>query len=260
MGRSQTTGLSYYNTVTDIFQNRKIRRLIKTFDAKGYLIYSYLKTEIYRDKGYFLEWDENTAFDVSDAINQKESLIIEVVNFCCTTGLFNKDLFTNENVLTTKNIQEFWVNVSKKAKRKCCDVEVRYSLIKEEKPPNKEEKQVNREEKTLNEEESTQSKVKKRKVNNNINEVDEILNSFKKHIGGYESDSWRDSFYMKLKYKKGCLSKILDEFIIDFKLREHSKPKNLKEFKEHLLNWVNVQDRLNKFDKYKVKSNKSLSI
>lgn len=164
MARKPKTGLEYYSVDTNIFQNRKIKRLIRTFGAKGYMIYSYLITEIYRDKGCFLEWDENTAFDVSDYLNESENLVEEVVGYCCNVGLFNKELRTSENVLTTKNIQEFWVKVSKQAKRKFCDVDVRYSLIKEESTVNKEESTLNREFKTVKREESTQSKVKESKL------------------------------------------------------------------------------------------------
>lgn len=168
MARKEKRGLDYYNIETDIFQNRKIRRLLKAFGAKGYLVYSYLITEIYRDKGCFLEWDENTAFDVSDALNEKQSLVSEIVSYCCNTGLFNKELFKNENVLTARNIQEFWVKVSKSAKRKCSDVDVRFNLVSSIGTLKAEESTLKTEFKTVNREESTQSKVKESKVKKSI--------------------------------------------------------------------------------------------
>lgn len=161
MSRPLKTGLTYYNIDTNIFQNRKIKRLIRNFNSKGYLIYSYLITEIYRDKGYFLEWDQDVIFDVSEALNENETLIKEVVSYCCSVGLFNKELLTSENVLTTKNIQEFWLKVSKKAKRKYCDIEVKFSLIEEESTIKEEESTLNKEETPPEREESTQRKEKK---------------------------------------------------------------------------------------------------
>ena len=91
-------------------------------------------------------------------------------------------------------------------------------------------------------------------------EISEILQDYKKQIGTEAHESWRETFYMKLRINKGSLSKIADEFILDFSLREHKKPKSVGEFKTHLLNWCNVQDRLNKLDKYKIKSSKNLAI
>lgn len=84
-------------------------------------------------------------------------------------------------------------------------------------------------------------------------DVEVVLSNYKKEIAKASNDSWRENFYMKLKLRKGSLSRIIDEFIIDFKLREHPKPKDIDSFKNHLLNWANVQDRLDKLAVYKTK-------
>ena len=166
MARPKKQGLEYYTIQTDIFQNRKIRKFLRVFGAKGYLVYSYLITEIYRDKGYFLSWDEDTAFDVSDILNLKENLVNEIVDYCCNVGLFNKELRNSENILTTKNIQEFWQSVSTKANRSVKKVCANYDLISVKEVVNEEESTPTNEESTVNNEESTQSKVKERKENN----------------------------------------------------------------------------------------------
>lgn len=172
MARKEKSGLDYYSVDTDIFRNRKIRKLLRAFSAKGYLIYAYILTEIYRDKGYFIEWDKDTAFDVSDFLNVDENLVIEVVNLCCSVGLFNKELRANEGVLTTENIQDFWQKVSKGAKRVNSKVDPRLRIEKhtgtvkaEESTLKREESTLKAEETTVNREESTQSKVKESKGN-----------------------------------------------------------------------------------------------
>ncbi len=181
MPRKPKTGLEFYSVDTNVFQNRKIKRLIRNYGAKGYLIYSYILTEVYRDKGYFIEWDLNTAFDVSDSVNLKETLVNEVVNYCCNMSLFNKELFVSENVLTTKNIQEFWLDVSRKAKRKNSTVLDKYNLSTNENSQKKEFSTLKRESITLKQEFipvkqeiSTQSKVKESKVNNSYREIEFI--------------------------------------------------------------------------------------
>lgn len=88
----------------------------------------------------------------------------------------------------------------------------------------------------------------------------DVLADYKTEIGSNENQMWREQFYMKMRYNTNCLSRILDDFIIDFKIREHKPPKNLKEFKQHFLNWVNVQDRLEKYNKYKIVKKTNLGI
>ncbi|WP_272151845.1 DUF4373 domain-containing protein [Tenacibaculum aiptasiae] len=165
MARPEKMGLAYFNVDTDIFHNRKIRRLLKNYGANGFLIYTYILTEIYRDKGHFIEWDEDTAFDVADSLRVKETLVENVILYCCSVGLFNKELLTNEKVLTNFKIQEFWVRVSKAAGRKNTRVKPKINLlntiINQESTPNTEES-------TVNNQESTQRKVKKSKVKKTI--------------------------------------------------------------------------------------------
>jgi len=169
MSRPTKTGIPYYNVDTDIFLNRDIKRLIKSFNGKGFMIYMYVLTELYRDKGYFLRWDEDTAFDVSDELNVSQNLVADVIDFCCNKGLFCKELCANEKVLTSRNIQQRWLKIVKGAKRKVTDIEVSYSLVKfktpEETLKTPEETPLKREETTPKGEESTQSKVKESKVN-----------------------------------------------------------------------------------------------
>lgn len=260
MARKEKRGLDYYNIETDIFQNRKIRRLLKSFGAKGYLVYSYLITEIYRDKGCFMEWDENTAFDVSDALNEKQSLVSEIVSYCCNVGLFNKELLTSENVLTAKNIQEFWVKVSKSAKRKCSDVDVRFNLVSSIGTVNTEESTLKTEFKTVKQEESTQSKVKESKVNKSIEE-EYILQPLEKFIEevkqGYHSQAI-EQWYMELGLKKGSLTKLLTVGFKGQLLTSEKKHQNTSELKNHFKSWLNVLDRNGKLNEYKTKAKGAL--
>ena len=129
MARETKTGLNYYNIDTDIFMNRDIKRLIKNFSGKGFTIYTFILTEIYRDKGCYLLWDKDTAFDVSDVLHFSESLVEEVKNYCISTGLFNKELYESESILTSKNIQERWFKICKTAKRSNYNLPIEYNLI-----------------------------------------------------------------------------------------------------------------------------------
>lgn len=91
-------------------------------------------------------------------------------------------------------------------------------------------------------------------------EVNKIIDSYIDKIKSDENSSWRELFYMKNKLRKGSLSKLLNVFVVDYKLREHGKPKSLKDFKLHFTNWVNSQEKFNKLDDHKIQSSKSLGV
>lgn len=126
------TGFPYYRAETDRFQDIRIKRLKKEFKGAGYAVYSYILNEIYRVKGCFLEWDESTAFDVSEYWDLKESQVNEIVKYCCAIGLFDKGLFTSGRVLTSLAIQSRYIDMSKIAKRTNYDIPKNICLIPEE--------------------------------------------------------------------------------------------------------------------------------
>lgn len=125
-------GFNYYSVDTDRYQDMKIKRLKKNFGPAGIAVYDYLLCEIYRVKGCFIEWDENTAFDVADYFGIKESLVNEIVNYCGVVGLFNKELLTSESVLTSVSIQNRFLDWSKKARRTTAIIPEKLNILREE--------------------------------------------------------------------------------------------------------------------------------
>lgn len=107
MARPIKEGLEYCSLDTNIFSDRKIRRLLKTFGAKGYTIFSCLLCEIFKDKGYYMQYDDGLAFDISDNIpGTTEQLVKDVINFCFECGLLDKTIFNAKGVLTSAGIQK----------------------------------------------------------------------------------------------------------------------------------------------------------
>jgi hypothetical protein len=125
------TGFDYYNTDTNRYQDMRIKRLKKSFGCNGIAVYDYILCEIYRVKGCFLEWDENTAFDVADYFGIKESLVKEIVNYCAAVGLFDKELLGCERILTSQSIQKRYLEMSTRAKRTDCLIPKRVKLPEE---------------------------------------------------------------------------------------------------------------------------------
>lgn len=128
---SNKTGLSYFGIDTDIFQDRKIKRLKKTFGCAGIAIYIYLLCDVYRDKGCVLVWDEDCAFDVAEYLGVKESLVNEVVKYCGAVDLFNEELLSC-GIITSESIQRRYIEMCKRARRTSANIPEEWRLITEE--------------------------------------------------------------------------------------------------------------------------------
>ena len=105
MARTFKKGLDYFPLDIDIFNDLKIRKLIKYQGGKAITVYALLLCNIYKS-GYYMKWDKELPFICSELTGFEEAYISEVIKTCLTLGLFSKELFDAEKVLTSKGIQE----------------------------------------------------------------------------------------------------------------------------------------------------------
>lgn len=126
------TGFDYYNVDTDRYLDKRIKRLKKSFGCTGIAVYDFILSEIYREKGCFITWDEDTAFDVAEYYGLKETTVNEIVQYCCFVGLFNKELLAGEGVLSSHSIQKRFTEMSIRAKRKCYEIPEKIKILTEE--------------------------------------------------------------------------------------------------------------------------------
>lgn len=132
MARPFKEGLDYYNLDSNRYQDRKIKKLKHTFSTAGLAVYDFLLCEIYRDKGCFLVWGEDTAIDVASYFGLKVTLVNEIVNYCCVVDLFSNDVLTSEKVLTSKSIQGRYMQICILSKRKKIIIPESIRLIPDE--------------------------------------------------------------------------------------------------------------------------------
>lgn len=126
------TSLDYYRVDTDRYQDIRIKRLKKVFRGNGIAVYDYILCEIYRVRGCYMEWDESTVFDVAEYFDLKESQVREIVNYCCSVGLFDKELLASGSVLTSSAIQRRYIEMCTAAKRKEIIIPEQYRIIPEQ--------------------------------------------------------------------------------------------------------------------------------
>lgn len=116
MARTIKKGLEYFPLDVDFFQDIRIRKLIKYQGGKAITVYALLLCNIYRN-GYYVEWDKELPFIISEQTGYTEAYIQEVIDCCMNIGLLSKELFESEKVLTSKGIQERYASICSATRR-----------------------------------------------------------------------------------------------------------------------------------------------
>ncbi len=116
MARPNKRGFDYFPLDTDIFNDLKIRKLIKRKGSEAVAMYTYILSIIYRD-GYYTHWDEDLAFVTAEQLGITETQITNILDCCLEMGLFSKRLFETEKILTSAGIQKRYLKICTLCKR-----------------------------------------------------------------------------------------------------------------------------------------------
>ncbi|MEE0930289.1 MAG: DUF4373 domain-containing protein [Acutalibacteraceae bacterium] len=104
MARPIKKGLDYFPMDVDFYSDRKIRILFAKYGTQGVALYIYLLTEIYRNS-FYINVDEDYICIVADDLNIKNDTAVQIINHFCSGRLFDKKLFDENGILTSKGIQ-----------------------------------------------------------------------------------------------------------------------------------------------------------
>jgi len=241
-------GLDYFPFEINLFNDKKIRRLIRAFSTKGFAFYSFLLCEIYKDNGYFIKWDDDLAFEVSDVFKiDKENTVKEVVNFCCSVGLFDKKLLNDENILTSSGIQKRYISIATKAKRSDRYIKKEYDLINsnidnsQDNRVNSELTLINTEETLINSELNPQRKEKKSKEKKRKENSDFIFSEILNLYQGTKKDFATEFENFKIQFKDwdDLLDLILPALQKQNVYRDYCKRSNIFiPHPKHFKNWI----------------------
>lgn len=256
MGRNKKNGLDYFPFDIDLFQDIRIRKLIKYQSGKAVTVYALLLCIIYKD-GYYMRWDKDLPFIISEQTGFEEAYILEVINSCLKLGLFHNELYVSDGILTSKGIQERY--------KKICDLCRRNSEISEFSLISSEEKIISSEEKPINSAKSTQSKskVKKKKelLSSESNKKNEPKGSpltpshpgFNPDLVEKPLDECKNELINNVLWvEKICshqyispiqFQSYLDEFFKDLDCRDVDM-KSPKDARDHFTNWLKIQLRI----------------
>ena len=117
MARPQKDGLDYFPFDVDFMKDTKVRRIARTFGCTGTMAIVVLFTDIYRTRGYYMNWDEDTCFDLSETLQCEPELAAKIVDACVLAKIFNVDLFQDKAVLTSAAIQLRYLKINQDCKR-----------------------------------------------------------------------------------------------------------------------------------------------
>ena len=278
MSRPKKQGMEYFTIDVNFYQDIKIRKLIRYKGVQAVSVYHILLCQIYAS-GYYLLWDEDIPFTVSEIAHLEEVYVQEVIDYCFNIGLFDKALYEQNNVLTSRGIQKRFFDFCAVAKRRLPaylpyrmldDKEI--SVISEESEIIPEKTQViseitddNSEETPINSGISTQSKVKESKVKRSSSadiraregelalvECDDtvVCDGVDAEVAELrQSPIWKEQIFMRFKFLNVNVQ-MLDEYLDRWSQEVKASGKlhqNLGDAKHHFVSWMIIQeDKFNK--------------
>lgn len=200
MARPLKDGIDYFPLDINFLKDIKIRKILIACGPQSIAVLISLLCTIYRDDGYYMRWDEDVRFLISDEVGVKESLVQEVVTKTIDVDFFNADLFKKYKILTSAGTQKRYLEAT--SRRKNTEIKNIYNLI------NVNNNSVNVNNNSVNVYKSTQRKGKesKEKERREIYSINSLLPKFTMLLS-----SKPNTLILSQMQEKWDLKKIYDE-------------------------------------------------
>ena len=185
--------LSYFPLDTQFFENEKIEMLMANFGFEVSGVYIKLLCKIYTN-GYYMRWNETICkvftYSLHSRFNSKK--VQQIIDFLVEFNFFNKKLFLEHQILTSKGIQERFFEIISRRKNFVCE-NVEYLLVpipkrfseskngskmQQSSPLNDEKCNISGDSTGENVDISKQSKVKESKVKESIVKESKVKNLY----------------------------------------------------------------------------------
>ena len=131
MARISNPGLDYFPLDVNFFQDRKVRRISNRHHAAGIAALTSLLCLIYKEKGFYVAWNQDTLFDISQEVCCEEEEMQAIIDDCLSVGLFDTYIYKEYGILTSQAIQEQYHKIITDSRRKYKLPLERFWLIKE---------------------------------------------------------------------------------------------------------------------------------
>ena len=131
MARISKPGLDYFPLDVNFFQDRKVRRISNRHHAAGIAALTSLLCLIYKEKGFYIAWNQDTLFDISQEVCCEEEEMQAIIDDCLSVGLFDTYIYKEYGILTSQAIQEQYHKIITDSRRKYKLPLEQFWLIKE---------------------------------------------------------------------------------------------------------------------------------
>lgn len=105
-GRPTKQGIDYFPMDVGFFTDVKIRKISRACGSQSTSILICLLCNIYKDEGYYILWDEDLPFVISDTVGVSEGAVKEVLIKSLQVGFFDQELYEKYKILTSSGIQK----------------------------------------------------------------------------------------------------------------------------------------------------------
>lgn len=129
MARPLKQGLDYHPLDVEFYREIKVRQLNHAFGPISTVILLTLLGAVYKDRGYYAEWNDDLCFLVAVDSFSTEEVVHAVVKKALAVGLFDQDCFSAYGILTSKEIQRHYLAAT--YKRKGVNMVAEYFLVPE---------------------------------------------------------------------------------------------------------------------------------
>ena len=122
MARPEKESCDFFFTSSKLLYDTKVKALRRSFKDSGnannaFFVFDYLFREIFGNEGYHIRYTEDLVGDTADFCYLSESFVIEVIKKCSDIGLFHKEQFEKNGILTSRAIQRKYAKITEKRKR-----------------------------------------------------------------------------------------------------------------------------------------------
>ena len=131
MARISKPGLDYFPLDVNFFQDRKVRRISNRHHAAGIAALTSLLCLIYKEKGFYVAWNQDTLCDISQEVCCEEEEMQAIIDDCLSVGLLDTYIYKEYGILTSQAIQEQYHKIITDSRRKYKLPLEQFWLIKE---------------------------------------------------------------------------------------------------------------------------------
>jgi len=128
MARKGKIGLDYFSHDTE-FDN-ELEYIIAVHKETGYYVYFRLLERLYKTYGYYYPSDKKSIALLSSKINVDIETVNVIINDCIDENLFNKAMYDEHSILTSRGIQKRFMDAV--ARRKEVKINPNYILLDNE--------------------------------------------------------------------------------------------------------------------------------